>query len=320
MVILSANIYSKNKFCKLAFNKKDDMDNYAIIADNGGSDLQYRDIVGEVYTFPTMYAGILIPGTKFVYQRCGLSSMKVQEPDKERLSDDPHYFGIAEIGRVKDVGGGRYEAEIINYKKFVKAVPFRLKDGSHFEVASGQFWRNGVRQSRKEVYDEILLASTGIIPETSPLADLLPAPKPKKPVVTKRTNIRTVASNRSSVQVKDELRVSLISPSFHDDCYEVVTNIDGYWLHSIVDNKYFKIASLHNIRYNDGTLKIGRFLESKDPYILSDTKFSVIHSLGVSEKHVIGTIDFSSSEINFHDQRTSEKTVDIIRIPLVAAI
>lgn len=295
------------------------MENYAIIADNGGSDLKYRDIVGEVYTFPTMYSSILVEGTKFVYQRCGLASMKVMEPDKERLSDDPHYFGIAEIGRVKDIGGGLYEAEIINYKKFIKAVPFRLKDGSHFEVANGQFWRNGVRQSRKEVYDEILKASTGVIPDSSPLADLLPEPKPRKTIITKSSNNRTVARNRSSVQVKDSVNVRLKSSSFHDDCYEVVTANDGYWLHSIVDEKYYRIASIHNIRFDDGVLKIGRFIESKDPYILSDKTYSIIHSLG-KDKFIVGFLEFTSAEIRFQDNGASKKTVDTLRIPIALVI
>lgn len=295
------------------------MENYAIIADNGGSDLQYKDIVGEVYTFPTMYASILVTGTKFVYQRCGVESMKVLEPDKERLSDDPHYFGVAEIGLVKDIGGGRYEAEIINYKKFVKAVPFRLKDGSHFEVARGQFWRNGVRQSQKEVYDEILKASTGVIPTTSPLSGLMPPPRPVSPRITKTDNIRTVARNRSSVQVKDRISCSIVSPSFHDDCYEVVTAHDGYWLHSIVDEKYYRIASIHNVRFTEGRFKINRSLESREPRILSDKRFSIIHT-NDSESYTVGTLEFGPNEILFHGEGTSQKTMDVIKIPLVMVI
>lgn len=94
------------------------MEKYAIIADNGGSDQKYRDIVGEVYTFPAMHEKILIPGTDFVYQRCGVSSMKVLEPDNERLLDLSHFFGSAEIGRVKDISMRMFVAEIINYKHF----------------------------------------------------------------------------------------------------------------------------------------------------------------------------------------------------------
>ena len=83
---------------------------YAVIADNGGSDLRYKDIVGQVYTFPSAYVNILTEGTKFVYQRCSVGSMRVAEPDDQRLLDDAHYFGVAEIGPVHFVGEGRYEA------------------------------------------------------------------------------------------------------------------------------------------------------------------------------------------------------------------
>ena len=41
--------------------------NYAVIADNGGLYQKYRDIVGELYTFPRMYANILTESVKFMF-------------------------------------------------------------------------------------------------------------------------------------------------------------------------------------------------------------------------------------------------------------
>lgn len=297
------------------------MANYAIIADNGGSDQKYRDIVGEVYTFPKMYANILEEGTKFVYQRCGLSSMRVQEPDNERLLDEPHYFGTAEVGRVKDLGYGMFEAEIINYKHFVKGVPFRLSDGSHFEVANGQFWRNGVRLTMKEVYDEIVSASTGLIPATSPLSHLIPPPAPRKTVVTKQDNKRVTARNRSSVQVRDSLsKIGLRSNSFANDTLEIVTNDANYWLHSLIDDKYYLIATLNGNPYDDGTLKIMRQAVSRDPLILSDRKFGLFHNHHNNDtKYNIGSIEIKEGGIEFRGGQ-SVKNVDVVKLPLAIAL
>lgn len=292
------------------------MDNYAIIADNGGSDQKYRDIVGEVYTFPSMYERILIPGTKFVYQRCGVSSMKVKEPDCERLLDEPHYFGTAEIGPVKEVSPGMFEAEIINYKHFVKGVPFRLADGSHFEVATGQFWRNGVRSSQKEVYDEIVKASSGTIPSSSPLSHLLPSLKPTSVVVSKTDNKRATARNRSSVQVKDSLpMIGLISASFANDCLEIVTDKTHYWLHSLVDGKYYLMAKIDGALYREGTIKIRPRVISRDPHILSDKKFGIWHTSPYANKEV-GIIEVKDSNIEFHGTGNSQKSVDNVTIPI----
>ncbi len=132
---------------------------YAVIVDNGGSDLRYNDIAGKVYTFPKKYLHILQPGTKFIYQRCSVSKMKVKEPDTYRLLKSAHYFGFAEIGKIKSVGGDLFEAEIINFHHFNKGVPFRQPDGSHYETCPKNFYRNGVRSTSEEVYNSIIAAS-----------------------------------------------------------------------------------------------------------------------------------------------------------------
>lgn len=284
---------------------------YAIIADNGGSDQKYRDVVGEVYTFPSMYANILTEGTKFVYQRCSKSSMKVAEPDNERLLDEAHYFGTAEIGPVKEIGGGLYEAEIINYKHFKHGVPFRLSDGSHFEVLPGYFWRNGVRCSQIEVYDEISKAGFGVIPTSTPTAGVKPIASPRSTIPTE--NKRKTARNRSSVQIKTAISKSLSSKTIFNDTLEIVTDKDGYWLHLIVSDKYYRIAHQSNTKYNEGEIKILRGLISKDPIVFDDTKFSIQHAYANS-KTEIGTIKITDDCIEYKGAKTSEKTIDIIRI------
>lgn len=289
------------------------MATYAIIADNGGSEQQYRDVVGEIYTFPSMYENILTEGTKFVYQRCSVQSMKVAEPDNERLLNESHYFGTAEIGPVKYIGDGLYEAEIINYKRFKHGVPFRLPDGSHFEVLPGYFWRNGVRYSQEEVYNEISKAGFGDIPSTTPTAGVTPIERPRIPVPT--DNKRKTAKNRSSVQYKEDIEVALSSKTFYNDTFQVVSDRDGYWLYSIVTNKYFRLAHRSEIRYHKGQIKIGRGLLSREPLIFNDNRFLIYHDdvLGTA---TIGTIEIKDDAIEFTGAKTSEKTIDRVRIAL----
>lgn len=281
---------------------------YAVIADNGGSDQKYKDIVGEIYTFPEMYASILTQGTKFIYQRCGVKSMRVAEPDNERLRDDSHYFGSAEIGNVKPIGGGIYEAEIINYKHFKQGVPFRLADGSHFEVLPGYFWRNGVRRSQEEVYNAIINASeASALPLSTPTLGIQPITPPQRAIKT--NNPRKSARNMSSVQCKKDLTVSLRSKTFFNDTLEITTDRAGYWLHNIIDNSYYLLAHT-GTNYSVGEIKISTGLKSKEPLIYDDTKYAIRHDDGNTKKD-IGRIEIKNNCVEFKGAGTSVKTMEI---------
>jgi 5-methylcytosine-specific restriction protein A len=67
----------------------------AIIVENDES--QWKDETGEIYHFPKRYLPILTPGQRVIYYKS-----RLRNPDyaAQRLSADPHYFGIAEIGQV----------------------------------------------------------------------------------------------------------------------------------------------------------------------------------------------------------------------------
>lgn len=290
---------------------------YAVIADNGGSNQKYRDVVGEVYTFPSNYSKILTEGTKFVYQRCGKENMKVAEPDNERLLDVAHYFGVAEIGRVKYIGEGLYEAEIINYKHFIRGVPFRLSDGSHFELGKGQFYRNGVRATVKEVYEAIVKASTGVIPITTPLADVTPIDPIRKQVPTKNT--RKTGTNRSSVQFSHDLSIGCSSKVFAKANLMLVSAKSGYWLYVFNNNTYYKLAPLTKNKYNVGRLIINRGIKSKDPIEYDDRKYFIVHE-DKYDRIQIGTLEIADDHIQFRGMKTSQKTIDVIKIPLSIAI
>lgn len=284
---------------------------YAVIADNGGSDLRYKDIVGEVYTFPSAYVNILTEGTKFVYQRCSVGSMRVVEPDDQRLLDEAHYFGVAEIGPVHFVGEGRYEAQIINYKHFKKGVPFRLANGDHFENARGYFWRNGVRATIKEVYDEIVKASEGTIPTSAPAS--IPQPDPSAP--TPRTSSpkpRTATSPKphNTARVQKDLVASLESRSFANDRLQVVATKTGYWLYSIPDGKYYFLASLDGNSCKVGKLVLNPRIVSKDPLNYSDTYFVISHNEG-SDRFRVGTLEVYDDKVIFRKGLLGNSTVEI---------
>ena len=287
--------------------------NYAVIADNGGSDQKYRDIVGEVYTFPSMYANILTEGVKFVYQRCSVSSMRVAEPDKERLLNESHYFGTAEIGKVKYIGENLYEAEIINYKHFNHGVPFRLKDGSHFELLPGYFWRNGVRCSQKEVYDEISKAGFGTIPTTTPLVGVKPQENLRNPIWT--NNKRKTAKNHSSVQIKKDLIRGVSSKTFSNDTLQIVTDRTGYWLYDIVSDTYYLLANIGGNRFDAGEIKIMRGLISKNPIIYDNKRFGITHDDGY-DKLIIGSLEITDECIIFRGNGPSVKTIQSVKIPI----
>ena len=72
---------------------------YTVITDNGGGEDQiYHDVEGEIYTFPPMYKMKLLPGTQVVYHRNKKTPTSPNIPT--RMSDDSHYFGVAEIGKL----------------------------------------------------------------------------------------------------------------------------------------------------------------------------------------------------------------------------
>lgn len=134
---------------------------YAVIAENDES--QWNDSTGATYHFPRRYAAMLKPGTRVVYYK---GKLRNQAFAAKRLSADPHYFGIAEIGKVfpdPSSDKGDLFATIDNYRPFKAAVDFKLK-GAHIEVVPPSrvtnYWRDGVRQIDAVTYDTIVNLSS----------------------------------------------------------------------------------------------------------------------------------------------------------------
>ncbi len=133
------------------------METFTIITENDIS--QWNDITGKIYHFPSKYRQLLTPGTKIIYYKGGI---KDKSFSKTRMSDEPHYFGMGEIGKVwKDKENKKqYFGEIINYTCFNKAIPFKKSNGEYIEKIpqskSSNYWRDGVREISKDIYDAII--------------------------------------------------------------------------------------------------------------------------------------------------------------------
>jgi len=102
--------------------------NYVVITENDVS--QLKDNTGREYHFPKRYLKYLTKGTFIVYYK---GRIKDSSFASKRMTRDPHYFGIAEIGEVKqdnDSEKNDYYAEIINFKPF--SYPVLAKQNSQF--------------------------------------------------------------------------------------------------------------------------------------------------------------------------------------------
>ncbi|WP_225775350.1 HNH endonuclease [Pseudomonas sp. Marseille-Q5115] len=128
-----------------------------VIVENDTS--QWEDETGAVYHFPKRYQAWLAPGTEVVYYK---GRIKDKAFASLRLSDDPHYFGIARIGKVyADPGSDKGDlfALIENFTPFEGAVPSKI-NGNYLETIPAtrvkNYWRDGVRPVSQSDYDAIL--------------------------------------------------------------------------------------------------------------------------------------------------------------------
>lgn len=67
----------------------------AVIVENDTS--QWQDETGAVYHFPKRYQAWLAEGTEVIYYK---GRIQYKTFASARLSADPHYFGMARIGKV----------------------------------------------------------------------------------------------------------------------------------------------------------------------------------------------------------------------------
>jgi 5-methylcytosine-specific restriction enzyme A len=137
------------------------MGDYAVIVQNDES--PWDDIKGDLYHYPSTYQAILTSGCKVVYYK---GRMTDKAYASERLSPDPHYFGIGVVGdSILDPNSKKKDryCEILDYQEFAKAIPFKI-DGKYLEEIpeskASNYWRFGVREITRRVFDGIRAHAT----------------------------------------------------------------------------------------------------------------------------------------------------------------
>lgn len=129
--------------------------NYCVITENDES--KWDDKTGIRYNFPNKYINILTEGTEVIYYK---GKLKNKAYKSKRLSNDPHYFGIATIGKVtKSKVDREFFAEILNFKKFDSPLSFKSDDKYleqlNEELKKNYFW-DGVRKINLEIFQNII--------------------------------------------------------------------------------------------------------------------------------------------------------------------
>jgi hypothetical protein len=133
----------------------------AVIAENDVS--IWSDETGVVYHFPKRYSSILTTGTPVIYYKGKLLDKTFAE---HRLSERPHYFGVARIGTVEpdlESDKGDLLATIEDFQPFAHAV--LAKDGDSYlepipPSMAKNYWRNGVREVALRTFNKILKKAT----------------------------------------------------------------------------------------------------------------------------------------------------------------
>jgi 5-methylcytosine-specific restriction enzyme A len=128
---------------------------YAIITENDVS--KWDDRMGFSYHFPSRYLKFLQTGTKIIYYK---GRMINKEYAFKRLSPLPHYFGIGTIGKIiPEKNSTNFYAEINDYARFTKAVPFKIDKNTLEEIPPRRiknYYRDGVRIIDQNTYNRIL--------------------------------------------------------------------------------------------------------------------------------------------------------------------
>lgn len=139
---------------------------YTVITENDES--QWSDDEGALYHFPKRYLKHLSPGTNVIYYKGKLRNKKFSEL---RLTDSPHYFGTAVIGRIyPDLNSSKNDlfATIESFKKFTNPVLAKHMEGYYETIPESRknnYWRDGVRPINKEIHHSIVsnLSSSDIV-------------------------------------------------------------------------------------------------------------------------------------------------------------
>jgi predicted HNH restriction endonuclease len=130
---------------------------HTVIAENDES--QWEDETGVLYHFPKRYSKFLLPETEVIYYKGKIKNLAFRN---KRLSDSPHYFAKAQIGKVysdKKSTKGDFFATIINFSLFSKPILAKINDTYLETIPESKkvnYWRDGVRKIEPKVFNSIL--------------------------------------------------------------------------------------------------------------------------------------------------------------------
>lgn len=150
------------------------------------AELDYADVLGEVYEYPARYRTLIQPGERFVYYRGRRRA--------DGSSQTPSYFGCGTVGEITEIGE-RLRCKVVDYQAFKRPVPFRAGDfyrepEANERKAIGFYYQVGVRSIDERSFDEICEIG-------------LDRPVIKKPAVTKGGKPGNAAKSTSAKPPSD---------------------------------------------------------------------------------------------------------------------
>lgn len=124
------------------------------------SEIDYADVLGKVYEYPSRYRTLIQPGERFVYYRGRRRA--------DGSSQTPSYLGCGTVGKITEIGE-RLQCTIEDYQEFKKPVPFKDGDGyrepeANHRKAIGFYYQVGVRSIDHKSFEEIVAAGLGEAP------------------------------------------------------------------------------------------------------------------------------------------------------------
>jgi hypothetical protein len=142
------------------------------------AEIDYADVLGKVYEYPSRYRKLIQPGERFVYYRGRRRA--------DGSSQTPTYLGCGTIGKITEIGD-RFRCTVENYQEFKHPVLFRVGDSyrepeANQRRAVGFYFQVGVRPIDQRAFDKILAAGLGraatkkvaTVQEPRPKADSAP--------------------------------------------------------------------------------------------------------------------------------------------------
>ncbi|WEW97830.1 HNH endonuclease [Pseudomonas nitroreducens] len=130
---------------------------HLVITENDVS--AWADITGKEYHFPKKYKSFLVSGVKVIYYKGRIKDRYFAD---SRLSNHPHYFGIATVDEVRpDTASdkGDLYAFLKDYQPFEQAVLAKLGSGYFEDIPESKasnYWRDAVRVIDEKSYSAIL--------------------------------------------------------------------------------------------------------------------------------------------------------------------